>query len=169
MRASLTCLNLALLFVLVSCGDSGDQPRPDGNPQEADANPQGPDANPQGPDANPPTCDVCRHGDGCCPDGCDRGSDSDCPAPLGPRLVVAAESGRVGIWDHADVLTNREADVLLVGPDGGLDGVPRGLAVHENRLVVITDGAELPIAVYDDAWNATAGGRPDRRISVADV
>jgi hypothetical protein len=169
MRASLACLRPALLLALASCGDAGGPSLRDADPLAPDADPLAPDASPYGPDSTPSTCGVCHHGDGCCPGGCDRGGDSDCPAPLGPRLVVADESGRVGIWDHADVLTNREADVLLVGPDGSLDGVPRGLAVHDNRLIVISDGAERPIAVYDDAWNATAGGLPDRRISIDDV
>jgi len=155
MQPRLACL----LVLLVSCGDSGNGTDPDGNP----------DGNPNDPDAPPTTCDVCHHGDGCCPDGCDRAGDSDCPAPLGPRLVVADESGRVGIWDHADTVTDREPDVLLAGADGGVDGVPRGLAVHENRLIVISDGAELPIAIFDDAWAATTGDVPDHRLSVADV
>src|SRR5215213_2388307 len=121
MRLHLGCV--LLLLLVASCGDSG--------------NGTGPDANPLDPDATPPTCDVCEHGDGCCPAGCERANDSDCPAPLGPRLVIADEDGRVGIWDHAGTLTDREPDAVLGGADGGLDGVPRGLAVHENRLIVV--------------------------------
>jgi hypothetical protein len=168
MRPPLPGLRVALLLAVVACGGSSEQSPPDAVPPGHDADPHAPDADSRQPDAAP-TCDLCRHGDGCCPDQCDRGGDSDCPAPLGPRLVVADESGRVGIWDHADTLTDREADVLLVGPGSGLGGVPRGLAVHDNRLIVITDGAEFPVVVYDDAWSATAGAAPDRRIAIADV
>jgi hypothetical protein len=95
---------------------------------------------------------ACAHDDGCCPAGCERGTDSDCAAPGLPALVVADEAGGVGFWRNAHELTDRAPDVVI--DDFG--GEPLAVATSANRLVIATSGPD-PIAVYDDAYALAPG------------
>jgi hypothetical protein len=82
-----------------------------------------------------------------------------------PHLVIADTGGTVGLWALDTALTDRAPDVTLAG----LDGAPVAVAVRGDRLIVITDGAAFPIAIYDSASRATTGATPDVRIAAADA
>jgi hypothetical protein len=87
------------------------------------------------------------------------------PCAVCPRLVVADATGGVGIWDLAGALTDRAPDAVLAG----IDGAPRGLAVHADRLIVISDGAERPVALFDGARALATGAAPGVQLTAAQV
>lgn len=111
---------------------------------------------------NEPIVD-CTGGDGCCPEGCDASSDTDCPPDTFPRLVVVDESG-VMIWDNADLVTEDGApDATL----GGLAGRGLGLAVHDDRLFVASDDETSAVFIYDGASGLGDGSTNDETIPVS--
>lgn len=111
--------------------------------------------------------------------GSNQGSDPDAPAgtadapvtppdgtpPAAPRLVIADAGGALGLWALDAPLTDRAPDVTLVG----LDGAPRAVVARGDRLIVVTDGADYPVAIYDNVSRATSGAGPDVLVSAADA
>jgi parallel beta-helix repeat protein len=85
----------------------------------------------------------CASGDGCCPGGCDRTSDSDCPFHVDATL---GDDGNDGLTPETAWQTAARADAEPLAP-GDRVAFKRGEVWHETLRLDASGSEELPIVV----------------------
>lgn len=85
------------------------------------------------------------------------GADTGGP-PSMRRLVLADQTAGVSVWDDAQAIVD---DVPPGHSLAGIAGTPLALSRWSDRLIVASDDATVPIAIFDDLRRLSDGAMPD--------